>query len=75
MILGDGVCHFLEQNRLTGLRRSDNQTSLAFTDRCDQVDNAHTDVAVFEPQPCVGIEGPKVVEYGTRARLASVGRR
>ena len=41
VVVADCIGDLLKQNRLAGPRRGDYQTALAFTDRADQVQNAH----------------------------------
>ena len=57
MILGDRVRHLLQENRLAGARRRDDQPALALADRRHEVDHAHAQVAVarLEAQARVGI--------------------
>src|SRR5690606_32391228 len=40
MIRGDGARDVLQQHRLTGLRRRDDEAALAFADRRDEIDDA-----------------------------------
>ena len=40
MVLRDSACHVLQENCLTGTRRSENNTALALTNRREQVHNA-----------------------------------
>ena len=40
MILRDRVCDGLQQHRLAGTRRRDDQSALSLTDRSEQIENA-----------------------------------
>ena len=71
MIGGDRVGDGLQQHRLTGARRSDDQAALAFADRREQVHHAAGVVVArgFELQPLVRIERRQVVEEDLVARF------
>src|SRR5256885_3819268 len=64
MILGDGVGHLVQQNRLSGAWRRHDQTALAFSNRRHDVDDAHAEIAVLRLQTkaLVGILWSKIVE-------------
>jgi hypothetical protein len=64
MVLRDGVGHLLEEDRLTGLRRRDDESALPLTDRGHQVHDPHRQVLVlrFEVDPLVRVAGAQVVE-------------
>ncbi len=69
MVVGDGLGHVLQQHRLTGARRGDDQRALALALRRDQVDHAgrlvlDRRVLGIEVQPLIGIERREVVEVG-----------
>ena len=65
VVLRDAVGDLLEQRRLAGLRRGDDQTALALADRGDDVDEAPGDVA-RRRSPCAA---------SRRGRSGSVHRR
>ena len=44
MILRDRICDRLQQHRFTGAWRSDDQSTLAFADRRDEVDDTGRDL-------------------------------
>ena len=64
MILRDRVGDLLEENRLAGARRRDDQPALAFADRRDEIHDAHAEVAVLrlETQAALGIARTQIVE-------------
>ena len=72
----DRVHDLLDDRRLAGLRRRDDQAALALSDRRDEVDDAARDLAgivgELESQPRVREQGREVLEAHTAARF--VGR-
>ena len=61
----DAVCDRLQQHGFTGSRRSHNQTTLAFTDRCHQIHDPCTVILAvrrFQTQAFLGIQRRQVVE-------------
>src|SRR5215510_11247395 len=70
VIFGDGVGDGLQQHRLAGARRSDDQRALPFSDRSEQV--GHTPRKVLgiglHPQMLVRIERRQIVEEDLVAR-------
>jgi hypothetical protein len=64
--VGDG----LQDHRLAGLRRGDDETALALADGCHEVDDAgrRRSVAVLQAQPLLRVERGQVVEMGTGQR-------
>src|SRR5262249_29125716 len=48
MIAEDAGGELLQEDGLAGARRSDDETTLSFADRCQQIDDAHGDVAFLE---------------------------
>src|SRR5687768_8127786 len=71
MVLGDRVCDRLEKHRLTGSRRSDDQCTLSFTDRRDEIDDTGGDIVRpdLHLELLVRIERSQVVEENFLARL------
>src|SRR2546423_1087353 len=64
MVLGDGVGHLVQQNRLSGAWRRHDQTALAFSNGRHDVDDAHAEIAVLRLQTkaLVGILWSEIVE-------------
>ena len=71
MIGGDGVRQVLQQHRLAGTRRSDDQAALAFAHRRQQVHDAGADVFAHRLQldPLLRIQRRQVVEEDLVARF------
>ena len=71
--------HLLQQDRLAGPRRADDQAALAEADRHDQVDDAHVDFVGgrLQHDPLVGMQRRQVVEedlLGEQVRIVAVDR-
>ena len=64
MILADAVGDLLQQNRLAGARRSDDQHALTHADRRDQIDDAHVHVfrIGFEHDAAIRMQRREVFE-------------
>ncbi len=67
MVGDDGVRDVLQHHRLTALRRSYQQSALAFADRCNDVDDASGDVflathVALKTQMLVGVQRREVLE-------------
>ena len=64
MILGDRVGHLLEEDRLAGPGRRDDQTALSFADRRDDVDHPHAEIAArgLQMDALIGVAGTQIVE-------------
>ena len=60
----DRLGHLLQQDRLTGARRRDDQRSLTLADRRDEVDHAHVDVVLgrFHDETVLGMQRREVLE-------------
>ena len=71
MVRGDRLRDVLQQHRLAGARRRDDQAALALADRRQQVHDARGQVAGrrLEPQPLLRIERRQVLEEQLLARL------
>ena len=71
VVAGDGGGQLLEQHRLAGLGRRDDQAALALADRRDQVDETGGGTArrVFEPQPLARVQRGQVMEVRAAAQL------
>ncbi len=71
MVGGDGVGDGLQQHRLAGAGRRNNQPALALADRSEQVHDAAGEVLArgFELHPLIGIERREVVEEDLVARF------
>src|SRR5919106_990116 len=52
----------LQDHRLTGSWRRDDEAALAFPDRRDEIENARGHVRRLELDPCLWIKGREVVE-------------
>src|ERR1019366_5173328 len=65
----DAVGDLLEQHRLAGLRRTDDQSALALADGVDQVDQALAQVLGirFEVDQDIGVDRRQVLELGPEA--------
>ena len=70
----DCVGNLLEDGRLTGLWRRDDQAALSAADRCDQVDQAGSqrDPVDFEIEAAVGKDRRELFESGAEADLFRV---
>ena len=68
MVLDQAQGDLLQQDRLAGPRRRDDQAALALADRRDQVDDAHGQFVGggFQEQPAVGVQRRQVFEGGRR---------
>ena len=68
MVLDEAQGDLLQQDRLAGTRRRDDQAALALADRRDQVDDARGDLfgRRFEDEPLVGVQRRQVFEDGRR---------
>ena len=74
MVGQDAVGDLLEQDRLAGARRGDDQAALALADRRDQVDDAHVDLvaAGLQHDPAQRVQRRQVVEADLLAELVGV---
>src|SRR5579863_10392411 len=70
MIFHDGFGNGLKEHRLPGPRRSDDQASLALSDRSDQLHNPSGEIlrVPFQPDALHRIKGSQVVEENFVAR-------
>ncbi len=74
MVTGDRVRHLVQDDRLAGLRRGDDQGALPLADRHRQIHHAggeHVPVGL-QAQPLLGVEGGRAVEVRPRAGRAAV---
>ena len=67
MVIGDSLCNILQKNRFTGARRCDNQRTLAFALRRDNVDDPRRfvfdrGVKRVERQFLIGIKRRQIVK-------------
>src|SRR5699024_12285176 len=66
---GNGVGNRLQHHGLTGLGRRDDEAALAFTNRCNQIDQARAHifriVIVFQAQTLLRIQRRQLVEFHT----------
>ena len=63
MVVGDRIRDRLQNHRLAGTRRRDDESSLPLANRRDQIENARSHVGRhFELDALVGIERREVVE-------------
>src|SRR5699024_7432736 len=69
VIGGDGIGNRLQHHGLTGLGRRDDEAALAFTNRCNQIDQAWAHifriVIVFQAQTLLRIQRRQLVEFHT----------
>ena len=69
----DGVRHLLKDRRLSGLRGRDDQSSLAFSDRGDEIHDAHRDsqfvVGHLEAESLLRIAGLEFIELAALLRV------
>ncbi len=77
MVGGDRLGDVLQQHRLAGARRRNDQRALALADRRDDIDHPHRHVLAgrvvdLELQPLVGIERGQVVEMHLVTRLLRI---
>src|SRR6476646_63808 len=74
MVRGNRVRYVLQQHGLAGARRRNDQSTLTFSERCQQVHDAGAYVLFygFEPEPLLRIQRRQVVEENLVAGL--VGR-
>ena len=64
MVCGDGIGNVLQQHGLAGARRRNNQATLAFAERREQIHDAGAGVIArgFQLDALLGIQGRQVVE-------------
>ena len=71
IVVGDGLGHFLEQGRLTGLGLRDDHTALSLTHRAHQVHDTHgnTGAGLFQADPLIGEDGGHIFKIESAGRL------
>ena len=64
VILLNCVGDFLQENRFAGAWRRRDESALSLTNRRDQIDDSHTQIAIarLQMQPTLGVTRPKIVE-------------
>src|SRR4051812_16206375 len=74
VVRGDRVGDRLQHHRLAGLRRADDQRTLALADRHDQVDDPRGQLVRLglQAQALLGVQRGQLVELGALARLLRV---
>ena len=74
MILRDRVRHLVEQDRLSGARRRNDDSALTLPDRRHEIHDAHAEIAIgrLEAQPLIRILRPEVVERHAVLRLLRI---
>src|SRR5689334_16674555 len=74
MILGDGVCHLVQQDGLAGPRGRYDETALTFADRRHQIHHAHAQITVLrlETDSLVRIARAEVIERGSVFRFLGI---
>ena len=75
MVGGDRICDGLQQHRLAGTRRGDDERPLALAQRRDQIHGAAAEVLLdrFQAQTLLGVVGREIVKVDSQARGLGVG--
>src|SRR5664279_543004 len=68
----DGVRERLQEHRLAGARRRDDEAALALADRDDQIEDARREVRRLEVDPLLWVERREIVEEDLLARDVGV---
>src|SRR5688572_8119655 len=71
MVLRDRICDRLQKHRFTGSRRSNDKSTLSFSDRRNEIENSGGDVLRIDLhlQLLVGIQRRQIIEENLFARL------